>query len=82
MSEYDSISRTIRRKGMQGTRREIPAYTDSIYRPPPKQIEIPLQVIPGKCTDLDIDILEQDINMYLKKIPISRRYDIRNVPKA
>ena len=36
MSEHDSISRTIRRKGMQDTRREIPAYADPIYRPPLK----------------------------------------------
>ena len=33
MSEHDSISRTIRRKGMQDTRRETPAYADPVYRP-------------------------------------------------
>ena len=63
MSEPDSISRKIRRKGMQDTRRRIPAYAHPIYRPPPKLTEIPLQVIPRKLTDLDIDTLEQDINM-------------------
>ena len=55
MSEHDSISRTIRRKGLQDTWREIPDYTDPIYRPPPKPTEIHLQVIPGRLTDLDID---------------------------
>ena len=63
MSECDSISRTIRRKGMQDTRREIPAYADPIYSPPPKPTEIPLQVIPRKLMDLDINALEQDINL-------------------
>ena len=62
MSEHKSISRIIRRKGMQDTRREIPAYADPINRPPPKPTEIPLQVIPRKIMDLDIDALEQDIN--------------------
>ena len=46
---------------MQDTRREIPAYVDPIYRPPPNPTKIPLQVIPGKI--VDIDALEQDINM-------------------
>ena len=40
MSEYDSISRTIRRKGIKDIRREILAYADPIYRPPPKPTEI------------------------------------------
>ena len=60
MSECDSISRTIR-KGMQDTRREISAYADQIYRPPPKPTEIPLQIIPRKI--MDIDTLEKDVNM-------------------
>ena len=46
MSECDSVSRTIRRKGIQGFRREIPAYADPIYRSPPKPTEIPTQVTP------------------------------------
>ena len=52
----DSISRTIKRKTIQDTKREIPAYVDPVYRPPPKPTEIPLQEIPRKFTDLDIDI--------------------------
>ena len=63
LSECDSISRTIRGKGMQDIRGEIPAYADPIYRPPPKPTEIPLQVIPRKPVDSDTDDLEQDINM-------------------
>ena len=53
MSEHDKISRTIRRKSMQDTRREIPTCANPIYRPPPKPTEIPLQVIPRKITDID-----------------------------
>ena len=48
MSGGDSISRKINRKPMQNTGREIPAYVDPIYRPPPKPTEIPLQEIPRK----------------------------------
>ena len=44
ISEHDSISRTIRRKGMQDFRREISFYAYPIYRPPPKPTEIPTQV--------------------------------------
>ena len=56
MSGGDSISRTIKRKNMQDTRKEIPAYADPIYRPLPKPTEIPLQEIPRKLMDLDTDI--------------------------
>ena len=63
MSECDSISRTIRIKDIQDTRNAISAYTDPIYRPPPKPTDIPLQVIPRKLTDLETDTLDQDINM-------------------
>ena len=63
MSEHDSISRTIRRKGIQDTIRKIPAYANPIHRPPSKANEIPLQEIPRKLMDLDIDALEPDINM-------------------
>ena len=48
MSEHDSICRTIKGKGMQHIRREIPAYADPNYRPPPKPTEIPTQVTPIK----------------------------------
>ena len=48
---------------MQDVRREIPAYTDSILGPLLNQLKYPLQVIPRKHTDSDIDALEQDINM-------------------
>ena len=67
MSEHDFMSRTIRRKDMQDVRREIQAYADPIYRPPPKPTETPTQAIPKKILDLDIDALEQDINMDLKE---------------
>ena len=62
MSEHYLISRTIRRQVIQDIRREIPAHADPICSPP-KPIEIPLQAIPRKCKDSDIDALEQDINM-------------------
>ena len=67
MSEYDSISRTIKRKAMQDTRREIPAYADPLYRPPSKPTEISLQEIPRKLRDLDTDVLEQGTNMDFKE---------------
>ena len=63
MSECDSVSRTIRRKGMQDIRREIPSYADAIYRPHPKLNEIPRQVTPRKILESEINTLEQDINM-------------------
>ena len=49
----DSTSRAIKRKTIQDTSREIPAYADPIYRPSPKLTEIPLQEIPRKLMDLD-----------------------------
>ena len=52
----DSNSRTVKRKTIQHISREIPAYTDPIYRPPPKPSEIPLQEIPRKLMDLDTGI--------------------------
>ena len=67
MSEHDLISRTIRRKGMHDVRRGIPAYADPIYKPLPKPTEIPLQVIPRKLMDLDMDALKQDINTDFKE---------------
>ena len=83
MSECDSISRTIRRKGIQDTRREISVYADPIYRPSPKSTEIPLWIIPRKLTDVNIDTLEPDINMdFEENFLISRSCGIRNIPKA
>ena len=41
---------------MQDISREILTYPDPIYRPPPKSTEIPLQEIPRKLTDLDMNI--------------------------
>ena len=55
-SRDDSNSRTIKTKAIQDISREIPAYTDPIYRPPPEPAEIPLQEIPRKLIDLDTDI--------------------------
>ena len=67
MSGDDSISRTINRKTMQGTRREIPTYADPIYRLPPKPTETPFQEIRRKLTDIDSDTLEQGINTDFEK---------------
>ena len=67
MSEHDSISRTIRRKGMQDFRREIPAYADPIYSPPSKPTEIPTHITPQTILESDIDALECDINMDLEE---------------
>ena len=48
---------------MQDIRKEISAYADPFYGPPPKPTEIPTQVIPRKIPDSDIEFLEQDINI-------------------
>ena len=54
---------------MQDTRREIPAYDDPIYRPPPKPTVIPLQEVPRKLTDLDTDInMDFEENSTIKKV--------------
>ena len=52
----DSNSRMVKRKTIQDISREIPAYADPIYEAPPKITEIPLEEIPRKLTDLDMDI--------------------------
>ena len=57
VSEHDSTSRAITRKGMWDSRREIP-----FYRPPPKPTEICTHVIPRKIPNSGINSLEQDIN--------------------
>ena len=46
----------VSRENIHNIRREMPAYTDPIYRPPPKPAEIPLQEILKKLTDLDTAI--------------------------
>ena len=55
-SKDDSSSRTMKRKTIQDINREIPAYTDPIYRPPPETSEIHLQEIPRKLMDLNTGI--------------------------
>ena len=52
----DSNSRMVKRKFIQNISREIPTYPDPIYRPSPKPTEIPLQEIPRKLMDLDVDV--------------------------
>ena len=52
----DWKSRMVKRKTIQNISREIPTYPDPIYRLPPKPTEIPLQEIPRKLMDLDMDI--------------------------
>ena len=70
----DSKSRTVKREGIQNISREIPAYTDPIYRHPPKPAEITLQEIPRKLMDLDTDI-KMD---FKENFPLSKRCYIRN----
>ena len=66
-SEDDLKWRTIKRKIIQDIRKEIPAYTDPIYSPPPKPAEIPLHEIPRKLMDLDNDI-DTEENSPIKKV--------------
>ena len=54
-SRDNSNSRTVKRKTIQDSSREIPTYPDPSYRPP-KPAEIPLQEIPRKLMDFDMDI--------------------------
>ena len=56
ISGDNSPSRIVQRKTIHDISREIPTYQDPIYRPPPKPIEIPLQEIPRKITDSDMEI--------------------------
>ena len=63
MSECDSFSRAIRRKGMQDIRREIPVFGDPIYRSLSKPTEIPTHVTSRKILESHTDALEQNINM-------------------
>ena len=69
MSECNTISKLVKREGIQDIRREIPAYADPVYRLPSKPTEIPLQVLHGKLKDLDTDALKHDINMDFEKNP-------------
>ena len=39
MSDHDSISRTIKRKGLQDIIREMLSYADPFYRPLPSQLK-------------------------------------------
>ena len=52
----DFKSRIINRKSIQNISKEIPPYTDSYYRPPPRPPGIPLQTFLRTLTDLDADI--------------------------
>ena len=65
MSEHDSISRTIKRKGMQDIRREILAYTGG----PPKPTEIPTQETPKKLWNQTLTHWNMTVTQILKKIP-------------
>ena len=59
--------------------REIPTYPNPMYRPPPKPVEKPIQDMPGRLTDLDMDI-NNDIeeNSPYQEGIISETYQIPN----
>ena len=60
---------------MQDSRRkQKTAYTDQIYRPPPKTTKISAHIIPRNTSDLDIDSLEHDINVDFEESVISEIY--------
>ena len=46
-SKDDSGSRMVERKAIQDINREIPIYTDPVYRPSPKPVKSPIPKIPG-----------------------------------
>ena len=56
MIQRCSKSKTVNRESIWNISKEIPAYTHPIYRPPPKAVEIPLQIIPRKLMDVTSDI--------------------------
>ena len=64
-SRDDSNSRMVKRKTIQDISWDIPTYSDPIYRPPPEPIEMPLQEIPRKLMDLDMDFKE---NSHFKNV--------------
>ena len=77
-SRDDSNSRIVKRKTLLDISREIPTYPDPYHRPLPKQTEIPLQEIPRKLMDFDVDINTD----FKRKFPLSRRCYMRNVSKT
>ena len=80
MRSWDDLnSRTIKRKTIEDISRKIPTYPDPIYRPPPKPTEIPLQEIPRKLMDFDMDInTDFEENSPIKKVLYCTRAQSRD----
>ena len=57
----------INRRTMQKIRKDIPFYLDSVYRPPPKPVKIPMPKIPG---NMDIN---PELNTNFKETHHSKR---------
>ena len=72
------------REGLQGemnrpmmTERQLPIYPDPLIKPPLRPPNIKTQ--DDRKINLDLDL---EINKDFEKISISRRYNIRNIPKT
>ena len=50
------VQKMIDRKMIQDVAREIPIYTDPVYRPPPKPVKTPVPKIPGSLSDIDPEL--------------------------
>ena len=80
-SREDSKPKTVNRGNIWKVRREIPPYTDPMYRSPPKPVEIPLQEILRKLMDLDTDInTDFEENSLNQEVVISETYQRPNRP--
>ena len=55
-SKGDSSTQVIDRKIMQDASKEIPFYSDAVYRPPPKPVKMPIPKIPGSVSNIDPEL--------------------------
>ena len=52
----DSSTKVIGKMMIQDVAREIPIYTDPVYRPPPKPVKTSAPKIPGNLLDTDAEL--------------------------
>ena len=74
-SKDDSGSRIVNRKTIQDVIREIPIYSDPIYRPPPTAVKLPIPEVPRSLLDFDQEInLDFEKNSLFQESVISETY--------
>ena len=55
-SRDDSDTQRLGTKAIQDVSREIPFYSDPVYRPPPKPVKAHIPKIPGGLSDIDLKL--------------------------